>query len=194
MQFRHNSYNTYPATKGHQSPKNQRAWNQHYLMFRVEGHRIIALEESFSQCRQSQLPLQHWSSSGLKKGRCTILLQRSNRLRFGWGFQDFKHQLTFRWGLFNIHSPLHVFGKSDNHLPKYQTAQTSWQEVDKSLDSLGVGLWNPRGIHDFQVWLHTNTSTSNKTVLDFLDPCRPGDAWEASQDIPGTKWDCHTSH
>lgn len=133
-------------------------------MFRVEGHRIIALEESFSQCRQSQLPLQHWSSSGLKKGRCTILLQRSNRLRFGWGFQDFKHQLTFRWGLFNIHSPLHVFGKSDNHLPKYQTAQTSWQEVDKSLDSLGVGLWNPRGIHDFQVWLHTNTSTSNQQL------------------------------
>ena len=138
----------------------------------------------------SQLPLQHWSSRCLKKGRCTILLQRSNRLRFGWGFQDFKHQLTFRWGSFNIHSPLHVFGKSDNHLPKYQTAQTSWQEVYKSLDSLGVGLWNPREFTISSVWHHT--------ILNQQENCAglpgfnsPGDEWESSQDIPSTKWDCH---
>lgn len=138
----------------------------------------------------SQLPLQHWSSRCLKKGRCTILLQRSNRLRFGWGFQDFKHQLTFRWGLFNIHSPLHVFGKSDNHLPKYQTAQTIWIS-----GHLGVGLWNPRGISRFPgVASYRHLNQQPATVLDSLDPCRPGDAWEASQDIPGTKWDCHTSH
>lgn len=54
----------------------------------------------------------------------------------------------------------------------------------ESLDSLGVGLWNRRGISRFPgVASHRHLNQQPATVLASLDPCRPGDAWEAQNGI-----------
>lgn len=174
-------------------------------MFRVEGHRIIALEESFSQCCQSSLVPCQWRFilPSLPSYLCSTeapVVWRKDAARFcssapiafgSVGASKTSSTNLLFGGVYSTY--IAHFMCLENRTIIFQS--TKQLRLYESLDTLGVGLWNPRGISRFPgVASYRHLNQQPATVLDSLDPCRPGDAWEASQDIPGTKWDCHTSH